>query len=475
MGMIFRNEWKLLVRDRTALGLLLLAALMFGWAAANGARFAEQRQMEVERLVAQAGEEAAADLAKIQAGEVGGAPWDDAANPYRRKAVAALPASPTAAMAVGMSDLQGYWAEVSIYTLPSRPLRNYELGNPFNRLNGSFDLAFVLVFLFPLLLLALTFDLISGDREKGILMLMLAQGANLRLLVLGKLGARAVFGVGAALGTSVAALLLLTGSARPPLWGLFLWSVTLIVYAAFWLALAWLVATRGKSSSTNALTLGGVWLLLVIVAPMGLHVVASRLHELPSRHTLIVQEREAETAGLREQAKLLEKFALDHPELMPAGQPVDWTNFATSYYASRVDLESRLAPIFQELETDLRSQQELVGRYRFLSPAVVAHEGLLELAGSNSRRHQAYLEQVRSFYESWCALLVPKTFSGGRMSSAEFDLLPKFAFAEEPIATLIQRLAASWLGMLIPALALFWFGWRRLKVLPEVSEIRSEG
>lgn len=462
MRIFFVNELRLLLRERSVLLLLLLTAVAFAFAAMNGAGFAVGRAAETQSVLSQAEQDAAADRAKVAAGETGGAPWADPGNPYRRKAAATLPPGPAAALAVGMADLQGYWAEVSIYSLPSKPFRNYELGSPLNRLSGSFDPAFVLVFLFPLLLLALTYDLVSGDREKGILALAAAQGASLGTLVVGKLLARAALSVGAALAFSWLALLLLTGAARPSLEALLLWSAVLVAYAAFWLGLAFLVATRGRSSSSNALVLGGIWLLLAIVAPMVLHLAAAWRHQLPSRHELIVREREAETAGLREQAKLLEKFALDHPELMPADQPVDWTSFATSYYASRQDLEKRLAPIAAEFDQKLAARQELAGRYRFLSPAIVVYEAVLDLAGTGSRRHRAFLDQLSAFLADWRALFVPKTFSGQPMALVDFDAMPKFVFAEDPVESLAKRLAASLLGVLLPAAALFTVGYRRL-------------
>lgn len=462
MKKFFVNELRLLLRERSVLVLLLVTAAAFGLAAQNGAGFATGRAAESQRVLERTEAEIAADRAKVAAGEIGGPPWADPGNPYRRKAAVTLPPGPAAALAVGMSDLQASWAEVSIYSLPSRPFRNYEIGSPLNRASGSFDPAFVLVFLFPLLLLALTYDLVSGDREKGVLALAAAQGAELGKLVLGKLLARAVLGVGAALVFSWLALLLLTGAARPSLAALLLWSAVLVVYAAFWLALGFLVATRGGSSSSNALILGGIWLLLAMVAPMALHLTAAWLHELPSRHELIARERDAETAGLREQAKLLEKFALDHPELMPSGQPVDWTNFAASYYASRQDLEKRLEPIATELERKLRARRELVGRYRFLSPAVVAYEAVLEIAGTGSGRHQAFLDQLAAFLADWRARFVPKTFSGQPMTLNDFDTMPRFTFAEESAESLARRLGASLLGVAIPTAIFLLWGRRRL-------------
>jgi ABC-2 type transport system permease protein len=83
-----------------------------------------------------------------------------------------------------------------------------------------------------------------------------------------------------------------------------------------------------------------------------------------------------------------------------------------SYYVSRLDLEQPLHPISGAFEVSLQAQQEMVARYRFLSPSVVPHEAVLDLAGSGRRRHRSFIAQVRSFLESWRKFMVPKIFRG---------------------------------------------------------------
>ena len=48
---------------------------------------------------------------------------------------------------------------------------------------GRFDLAFVLIYLYPLLILALTYNLLSAEKEQGTLALALSQPVSLRTLV----------------------------------------------------------------------------------------------------------------------------------------------------------------------------------------------------------------------------------------------------------------------------------------------------
>ena len=58
--------------------------------------------------------------------------------------------------------------------------------------SGQFDVAFVVLFLYPLLIFAVSFDLTASERERGTLRLVLAQPVHLRDVVAGKMIARAL-------------------------------------------------------------------------------------------------------------------------------------------------------------------------------------------------------------------------------------------------------------------------------------------
>jgi ABC-2 type transport system permease protein len=66
-----------------------------------------------------------------------------------------------------------------------------EMENPWNLLSGHVDVAFVVVYLLPLLIFALSYNLLSVEREQGTLRMLLSQPLNLTTLLLGKVTVRA--------------------------------------------------------------------------------------------------------------------------------------------------------------------------------------------------------------------------------------------------------------------------------------------
>ena len=104
---------------------------------------------------------------------------------------AVMPPTPLAALAVGQSDLLPYYFKVTT-DAKETVLAAAELENPQRLLTGRFDLAFVLIYLYPLLILALTYNLLSAEKEQGTLVLALSQPVSLRTLLLGKVASRFV-------------------------------------------------------------------------------------------------------------------------------------------------------------------------------------------------------------------------------------------------------------------------------------------
>ena len=117
----------------------------------------------------------------------------------------------------------------------------------------SIDLGFVVVVVLPLVLLAVTYDVVSAERERGTLALILAQPVHPRHVLLAKLGVRAGVMLGIVVSATVAGLGLTgTDLTEGQVLGRLLgWAVSVGLYSAFWCAVALVVNTgRGSSAVT---------------------------------------------------------------------------------------------------------------------------------------------------------------------------------------------------------------------------------
>ena len=443
---VLRNEWRLLAADPALRIVLAVFAVLFLYALANGMAWERFQERTVEAARTGSAERVSAleqELTDIANGGQPSSPFRDPRAPNalggaRGAHAAVLEPGPLAALAVGQSDLLPYHYDVSIYTNESTFQQNGEVENPLNLLVGRFDLAFVTVYLLPLLVLALSFNVLSEEREQGTLALTLSQPVSARDVVGAKLAFRALLVVGLAAGVSLLGILATGGFGSAG--RVVLWCATVVLYALFWFALAAWVNSLRRSSAWNATVLVGAWLVLVVVLPAAVNIAAGMLHPLPSRVEMITAQREASNEAVSRRSELLARYLEDHPE-MASGVVADEPGLGALAWAATDAVNTRLEEVSAVHDASRADQLALVRRYRFLSPALLAQEVLIDAAGTGDARFARFQLQVRAFAEEWRQFFVPAILASEQMTVDVLPDVPAFRFVDEEPAEVAGRAA----------------------------------
>ncbi len=443
---VLRNEWRLLMADRALRIALGLFALLLVYALVNGVVWTRFLERTVEAV--QAGNTERADAIESELIDIanGGepiSPFADPRSPYvlggpSASHTAVLDPGPLTALAVGQSDLLPYYYDVHIYTNESSSFQqNGEVENPLNLMVGRFDLAFVVVHLLPLLVLALSFNVLSEEREQGTLALTLSQPVSVRGIVAAKLAFRLSLVAGMALAISLAGALATGGFASPG--RVLLWCATVVAYTIFWFALAAWVNSLKRSSAWNATVLVGAWLVLVVVLPASINIAAGLLHPLPSRVQMITAQREASNEVVNQRSELLARYLEDHPEMAEGVVADEQPQMGALIWAATDAVNSRLEEVTGEHDARRAEQIALVRRYRFLSPALLAQEVLIDAAGTGDARFASFQSQAKAFVEEWRQFFVPPILAGEQLSASVIPHLPKFRLEEEKAGDATRR------------------------------------
>ncbi len=457
---IMKQDLRVLAADKILWLTAIITLILIAGGIFNGIRWTNDRQ----KAVAEIEQKTLADLDKSKAEAVqfesGAKPMPSATPavfmPTGKAVPVVLPPSALSVVSVGQSDLYPYSTSVNLMTEKNDLFQEYEQDNPLNLLTGKFDLAFVLVFIFPLLILALSYNLISGERENGTLSLTMANAAvSIKQIVLGKFLTRLLIISLFSLGFSVIGLLLsgINLSSSDVWLRIALYILIVLAYAVFWFSAAILVNSFGLNSATNATILGGLWVLVTIITPSFLNVAATTIHPVPSRMELVSKIREADNQTRAEGEKLLKSYYGDHPELAPP-DGLTQSQASQRFFVIRQERQKHLMPEIEQFENQLSAQQTLVSRYRIFSPAVVMQESLNDIAGTSTERQKNYINQIRDFISEFQNFLVPKLFKRELLKSSDFDSILRFQFKEESGSIISSRVGFGVLLMFIPA-ALF--------------------
>lgn len=378
---------------------------------------------------------------------------------------AMLPPTSLAPLAVGSSDLFPYYTKVSLRSKQSF-IVNDEIENPHNLLAGRFDLAFAIVFVLPLLIMALTYNLVSAEREQGTMALILSQPVMARRVLLLKLVVRVGFVLGLTLlltmGVVLAAGVPLSAPGTVP--KLLLWFTVVVVYSAFWIAAAIAVNALGRSSATNALALLGVWLKLVVVIPSLVAAGVTTFYPAPSRVALTTELRRVSDQAAAQGDTAVSQFLADHPEMAQLGA-LSSRNAWGRTIALQERTEDAMRPTYAAFDAALDAQRVAADRLRVLSPAILVQDALHDIAGRSATRYRHYAAQVDTYHQQWQQYFFRRVFAEATMTPADFEALPRFAYEEEAVSALTARVVTAVMMVLLPALLLALWGASRLRVV----------
>ncbi|MCW2065526.1 UNVERIFIED_ORG: ABC-2 type transport system permease protein [Stenotrophomonas maltophilia] len=406
-------EIRRLLRDRALPTLLVLLLGLGAYAAWTGRAWVDQR-------------ETAIGLIKLEEQQT-----QDRSRAFVGKAPSVLPrvqpVLPPAAMAplsIGQADAYPYTADVVALGDPTQLLKHVwaDIGNPAARAAGRFDLAFVIVFLLPLVVLVATYDLWSRERERGIAALVLSQPVAVAQLVAVKALARGVVVLLPALAIIVAVA---AWSGARSAAGLFMLALTVLAYGGFWLALALLIGCITRRTTEAAIVAGALWLLIVVMAP-SMTLAAVNLIAPPPSQMRFATEVKAKLSDIVARQQREHRAQPVSPRSPPAVIP----DTVRQAYTDRVTADRELAPLMASQAQAEAARRRVLDRMRLLLPSVVAQDALDRIAGSDADRALAFQQQVQAFWQARRLLHQTYLDRDAPQTLDEYEALPRFQFHE---------------------------------------------
>ncbi|WP_139921088.1 DUF3526 domain-containing protein [Hymenobacter sp. DG01] len=333
-----------------------------------------------------------------------------------------------AALSLGQRDVNPYYVKLRLLGLQNQ-LYATDNTNPMKVLSGNFDLAFVLVYLFPLLIIALSFNLLSSEREEGILTLLLAQPVSPGVVVGAKLAFRLAVVLGLAWLLSVVGMLW----AQVPLDGrVGTWLGLSTLYCLFWFGVALIITALQRTSAFNAVTLLGVWLLLVVLVPSLLNLGVAAAHPVPQGIELTIKQREEIHAGWdRPKTQTMNRFFALYPQ---------WRDTATIrerfvwrwYYAFQHLGDLAVAKQAAAYANGLQQRYDLVEKLNLLSPAINAQSSLNALAGTDLPTHLKFQRSATAYHDALRAFYYPFLFRKVEFTHNDYAREPTHTFTSQP-------------------------------------------
>ncbi|RQO78037.1 hypothetical protein DBR40_08775 [Pedobacter sp. KBW01] len=336
---------------------------------------------------------------------------------------------PISVLSIGQRDLQPYY-DVITRRRNFMQAPNAEIANPEMLASDNFDLAYVIIYLLPILAIALTYNTLSKEKEQQTDKLLALQGFYFGQIISYKLAFRF------SLVNIIAFLLSLIGFISSAsliafdLTAAILWLLSISAYLFFWFSVVWFFIRLGKSSAQNALYLLGMWCFFLILVPAVSNAIVRLYYPIPLKTNAAVALREnSEAIWAMPRKLLIDTFYLNNSKYNSLREPADTSENSNKRFAAYYDLLGRrMTQTVKNYNQYPARQNAATTSLSWLNPATKAQYMLNGIAQTGLKDYLAYQNQVNAFQKTWVDFMNNYIVKDKKLSLNDLHHLPEFKF-----------------------------------------------
>ena len=363
---------------------------------------------------------------------------------------------PLNSLAIGQRDVNPSIQSVTIRGLEGQKY-DAELNNPNNLLSGNIDFSFVLIYLFPLLIIAFSYNLVSEEKESGTWKIVATQSPNTFLYILKLFYIRILSLVVLLTIVLFIAVLLFN---IPLDQSFFTFYIIAILYLLFWFAVCFFIVSLQKHSNFNAVILLTIWLFLIIILPATINSYIVNKYPIPEALELTVKQRNAyHEKWDMDKKPTMDQFYRHYPQF--AHYPLPNAEFSWLwYYAMQQAGDDDSVKQSQELEHKLEQRNTASQSIAQFIPTLHAQIQLNEIAKADLGNQLLFLKATKQFHEKMRLYFYPKIFDNADVSKENWSKFKIETYSDPSETSLIK----AFLPLLLFSLLLMGFGWRNFKL-----------
>lgn len=473
-----RKEFTLFFRDRANIIILALLAILLFIAALNGVQTALKNQQTVQEAIlkdTKAFDDKISLLRNIENGKVEPGEWNDPRKAHQGILHVKRPVTPWP------SELNFLSADNTPLTPPVLFIGNATrhknpdpvFGDPSQRLDGPFDIIFIIVWLLPLIVILLGYDVLSRDMEVGSARILATQNTSLRSIVIRRLGVRfiSLFLV-ISLAVFISFLIAVEKAALTNVAGLLVWLVAVGLYIGFWFSLTAFINAHIKVAATAGQALLGLWVVFTFILPILVGLGVQALNPPIDRLQTILDLRALSNELNQRREDVTSAYYAERGSTGPVVKPGDMDEysyyFINTLYTQYLAFDERYRPVGNQMELQRIKQIQGLRTSSFASPGLAIKLLSDDLAGAAPERRHWFLQSVDSYQDEWRAAFDKKISGVLPMTIEDYQYKPEYTPINEPFLKRWARVLQTLLALTLAFCLSGFLAWRALgRVTPE--------
>ena len=321
------------------------------------------------------------------------------------------------AISIGQSDVNPALQAVTIRGLEGQKY-DTDFENPSLLMSGNLDLGFVIIYLFPLVIIAMNFNIYSEEKELGTWGILAAQTSSKIKFLTQKLMVRTIFVLAIFTFLIVMAGFTLQIPLGAPLLAIYIQG---FLYLLFWVVLSFFVVSFLKNSSLNALILISTWVVLTILVPAIVNNYIINAYQLPEALDAMVEQRDGyhEKWDLEKDATMT-GFLEAYPQYASYEVPQDEFSWIWYYGMQHMgDLTAKNTS--EEMRQKLLLRNKVSSNIALFVPTIHTQLSFNKIAGTDMMSHLKFLDGLTTFHEELRLGFYKKVFDKETANAVQWD------------------------------------------------------
>ncbi|MEN0047956.1 MAG: hypothetical protein AAF806_12925 [Bacteroidota bacterium] len=420
---IYWYEWKHFFRSPFKLIALVLFVVASMYGLHSGANLYNEQVAEIERIQEKIEKDRQEYTDYHEEGKRGpeSAPWVDLSAPFWSVWFSYIyhfkQPSPAMVYSMGQAEQYGFYKRITFWASPYDADMTKEIANPERLQTGTLDFTFSLLYLLPLLLLVLLYNLKSAEAEQGFLSLIQVQVASKNTWLL----SRVAFYV-----SLVAVVLLALTLYGAVLTKAFATTSQVLsysfLYLLFWSMIYYFILKSGKRIIGNTLIMAGAWLVFAFILPAVVHQWVSYKKPANLMMDFIDAQRDERDEFFQQSDSILQTHlnAL-FPEIVesPAAKDSTKINFARSYSTSALANELMKESVLP-IEKDLEAKNDLIRSLFWASPISFFQNRFNHISQTHYDDYQSYRKEIQDLIDKQIKTMVIDTWDDLKVDKDRF-------------------------------------------------------
>ena len=334
--------------------------------------------------------------------------------------------SPSMVFSIGQSEQYGFYKRITFNSSPYDNDLSEEIANPERLQMGTFDFSFALLFLLPLVLVILLFNIKSNEIEQGFMSLIEVQVTSRNSWIVARVGFYSFLALLMSYGLILYGSLLMT-SPQPIKTSIASMMLYTFFYVLFWSTLFLLIIIKNKNLLSIILQMSFSFILFAFVTPGIIHQLLSINYPVNLMTDLIDVRDQRQELYAQPHDVINSKLRIIYPQIENASIIDDSLKVKSVLSQSIPALVNNIKKKnIGIVEEEIQSKIDFVNKFNIVNPIVFFQNKINAVSETHYDNYQAYRNEIQTLIDKQIDILIEDLWSGRKVDENRYSEYSKF-------------------------------------------------